>query len=657
MATTDAEKLNLAREIGIVETEESFEEVLNNTKLLSENAIPIPDQLGKVFEERYKLCKEYYKAYHDEWKKAFNAFFEDGSSSDYEQCGYAKENFVRSITQSLMDFTYMQNPSGEFTSEEEAQKEQAKALSTFITKFVNKANGRGLNLRPHVLRLILYTHLTNHGIIKVHNKAFKGSRSEATKLYNLTENKIREADEGDDIATLMTLLGKLYDELQTRQDAGVKITTPSPFNVMIDPNSTMEDLSDADYLFELEMIDEGLLKSEYMEYNEAENIWFFKYKSTVEYTSKAVSKNSASTVKEQILEEIMPEIPDEERSVLQEGRVACVWVYDKTTRRIYLYMKDQWEMPIWVFEDEMKLSRFFPHHFLAFSPSSKGLPRYSEVAYYHPFQEEVNSTNQQIAQLRVNAFSTFLYNSQAIDKKEVDKVFNEMNRRTNEYKAIGVKLRDDEKQLMDALKPFVLPIAQANELLNNDRYTGAIDRTSRISSALRGGEFRTNTVSDAVDAYSQQTEARISSFMDPIEEVVAQVMWSITEIVVVMSDKLPLTSVVSKDVVDKLPTMSVDDFNSQFAFTIEAGSIEKASSSNKKKEAMQIIQMLGQFGTAAPRTVLGIVTKLLRNVFSPNLVSDKDLSVLEEEGMAAMQKGVSTQNQPPQQNMKGNTNV
>jgi hypothetical protein len=60
--------------------------------------------------------------------------------------------------------------------------------------------------------------------------------------------------------------------------------------------------------------------------------------------------------------------------------------------------------------------------------------------------------------------------------------------------------------------------------------------------------------------------------------------------------------------------------------------------------------MLGQFGTAAPRTVLGIVTKLLRQVFSRKLVTDKDLQVLEEEGQAAMQKGISTAepNQPPQ---------
>ena len=59
--------------------------------------------------------------------------------------------------------------------------------------------------------------------------------------------------------------------------------------------------------------------------------------------------------------------------------------------------------------------------------------------------------------------------------------------------------------------------------------------------------------------------------------------------------------------------------------------------------------MLGQFGTAAPRTVLSLVTRLLRSAFSKSLVTDKDLQHLEEEGLAAMQKGVSTQGSQEQQ--------
>jgi hypothetical protein len=92
----------------------------------------------------------------------------------------------------------------------------------------------------------------------------------------------------------------------------------------------------------------------------------------------------------------------------------------------------------------------------------------------------------------------------------------------------------------------------------------------------------------------------------------------------------------------KFHNMTIDEFNRSYNLTIAAGSIEKPTSSSKKKEAMQIIQMLGQFGTAAPRTVLSLVTRLLRSAFSRSLVTDEDLEKLEEEGIAAMQKGVTT---------------
>jgi len=58
---------------------------------------------------------------------------------------------------------------------------------------------------------------------------------------------------------------------------------------------------------------------------------------------------------------------------------------------------------------------------------------------------------------------------------------------------------------------------------------------------------------------------------------------------------------------------------------------------NKKKEAINTIQLLGQFGAKAPMTVLTVVFKLLRNVFSKNIVTDSELKQLEQESLVMMQ--------------------
>ena len=57
-------------------------------------------------------------------------------------------------------------------------------------------------------------------------------------------------------------------------------------------------------------------------------------------------------------------------------------------------------------------------------------------------------------------------------------------------------------------------------------------------------------------------------------------------------------------------TMSVEELNRMFSFSIASGSIEKSTSESKKKEAMMLMQVLGQFGTGMPMTVMSLVLKI-----------------------------------------------
>lgn len=657
MATTDAAKLDVAIANSVIETDESYADLLNTTQLSNDIAIPVPTNLGTVFSDAFNKSKAYYDLFHKDWERAVRAFVDDGSAVDYDDTGIAKENYVRWIVQTLLDYTYMQNPTLEFSATEESHTKFANALSETITAIVNKSNGLGVNLKPHMQKLIMITYLTNFGVLKLKYKPQKGSREEVLALYNKTIEKLQEKTlEVEKIAEFQALIDRLFSELQTREDFGINVVNVSSFNFYVDVDTTMTDLSDCKRTFERELIDENLLKTEYMIFDEAEGKWFFKQDTSVEYTGNALNTardatQKAEAVKAAIVDTLMPELPDEERDAVAKGKVPCIWVYDRPTRRCYLYIDNRWDTPLWVFEDELQLSRFYPYFVLSFTQHVRGIVGRSEVSYVIPGQDEINETNKQWKLLRNLGFRTFLFNSTAIDKTEIDKVFKQALNNKNELMGIGVKLGDPEANLDDFMKPFLIPAAQAQPLFDNERFDKIVQRNSRLTAAMQASEFRTNTTNMAVETYQQQLQSRTMTFNDPIEELIAQLGWAIAEIVVSLINKQKLSSLISQEKVDQINTMSVEQFNQYFTITVEAGSMEKPNSQNKKQEAMTILQLLGQFGTAAPQTVLGIVTKLLRNVFSRNLVTDKDLETLQQEGAAFMQKGVSTQQQPPAQQM------
>lgn len=641
-------KLSVAEEIGVVETTESFEETFNTTRRLGTNAIPIAPSMSQRVAELFKGTQETYKSYHDDWKRAITTFVKEGSMEDFLETGVAKENFVRQIVQSLLDLTYMRNPTVEVSSTNAENTEFAEALDQIIEAVINKTGAHSLNLRRYVQRMIVAGHLTNYGIMKLVYTPEKGSAEDTLLLFQQTQKKLKETTDLSDAAHLYALLDRLTEEMNNRRPMGLTLKNVSPFMFYVDPDCTKDDLSDAKFTFEVDFLAEGLIKSEYMTFDEDEQKWRFRYDANVEYDGETRTGNrTALSAKETLVAELMPDIDDKEREYKQKGTIPCVWMHDRVTKLRYLYIMDRWDTPLWVDGDELQLSRFFPYFVLAFSASVSGIVRRSEVSYYLSHQVEVNNTNSQASKIRNAAFSTILYDSTKIDSKEVVKVLEQIQKPSTVLRSIGVKLTDPEAKLENVFVPFMMPVAKMPELFQDPRNRSAIDKAARISAAARGQEFRTNTTNEAIAQYQEASNASTGTLTDIIEDTVSQILWSIAEVVVSKYSKEYVTKIVGAAAASMFQNMSVQEFNSTYVMDIEAGSSEKPTSENKKKEALQIIQMLGQFGKAAPMTIITIVSRMLRKVFSRTLVSDQDLQMLQQEGTAAMQKGVSTANDQP----------
>ena len=66
MDEMSAAKVQVATTAGVIESDETVESLIQNTRLLSDNAIPVPLALGDIFKDRFEDVTKLYEDYHKE---------------------------------------------------------------------------------------------------------------------------------------------------------------------------------------------------------------------------------------------------------------------------------------------------------------------------------------------------------------------------------------------------------------------------------------------------------------------------------------------------------------------------------------------------------------------------------------------------------------
>ena len=95
---------------------------------------------------------------------------------------------MRSTVETLIDHTYMQNPKPELNAINDEGKKVADLLTTALSSLIDRRNE--LNLRPHIVKQMIVSHLTNAGCIRLDYQSYEGSRDEAFKLYNVIQEAL-----------------------------------------------------------------------------------------------------------------------------------------------------------------------------------------------------------------------------------------------------------------------------------------------------------------------------------------------------------------------------------------------------------------------------------------------------------------------------------
>lgn len=611
--------------------------------------IPVSRSVGVAWRQKFDATKATYEVIEREWDEAYK-YYNNTQTKGVEtprgvfKRGDSTENVVYSNINIMLPAVYGQDPDITINTSSDKNAEFVESLKTLLNALIRRK--QFLNAKPKMRRAAGMALLTNRGVLKLDYILKDDSRQAAYEELAKLSNELAEAKNPTEVEKIYGKIQALETTLEVRENSGPKLTTVLPHNLWVDPYSELPDATDSQFMIERIYLPTAFLNAKFTMKNE-EDCQVLVYKPThkASFTSEnGTREDGLGMVLDAISGEEITKHEDEKRAGYRGLYYSeCYYVWDKLMRRVYLFQRDDWTWPIWVWDDWMHLSRFFPYYIIAFGMSTGGSTSVGEVSYYLDQQDELNEINRKVARIRRSIFDYWFYDSSTTSSDNVANLLKAVRGESsaNNEKVLGIKVPENKK-IGDMIFHLPGPDQNTEAFFKKEPILETINRVSNTSDALRGVQFKTNTNEAAVQTYQDAARLSVGAKADVVEDVVADMALGVAELCVQYMPPEEVAGIIGLYNAIGWQNMSVQDFNAQFSMEVVAGSTEKPNSAFKKKEAVQIGQMLGQFSSAAPLTALKIMLKVLQAAFTDVIIKPEDWQQLQREAEASMQQGVST---------------
>lgn len=551
-----------------------------------------------------------------------------GRNDEYK---YGTENVVFANVSALVPSTYAKNPDIEITATNPEAEQKATLHEALADTLFQRKAAPGINLKPKMRRATVLALLTNLAYLELsYVKKEDSSEAVIDEVMKLSQ-ELQDAKNIKDIAEIEGKLMALDDRVNLLSSSGPKLRVRSPHTVIVDPNSEEVDLSDASYVIVQDYLRTELLRAMYGNRDKETGKWTSIYAPThvikADKASTDIQGHDEDINTFSLLDQGEEDYKKYGYSTEAAYKNACrteVWiVWDKTTRRVLMFHKDDWSMPIWVWDDPYKLTRFYPFFALAFYTDPVQRYARSEVSYYLDQQDEINAINNERARMRHWAASKVFVNTTLI--KDVTAVANMLSGKTTDN-VMGLQLPDGVK-ISDAISTLPTPSMQFEGLFDTQAIFQSINRLSSVTPVLQNEQFKTNTTNGAIESYESSTQTRLDEKIDAIEEVLGDIGEALLEMCVQFMPEDQVRALLGSSIVDKAGGWTNDmtpvQFNEAYNFRVVGGSTLKPTSKVKKEQALQLGQVLGQFASATPAVLL-VALKALERAFNEDVVITKD---------------------------------
>jgi len=558
--------------------------------------------------------------------------------------GDSSENVIYSNLNIMLPAIYSKDPDITCNSPDEADKPFCKALEALVNALLKRRDK--IYAKPKIKKAAGMGLLTNFGVFKIDFTRKDDSREAAQAEFQKLTEALAKAKTQQDVDAIYGEMEALEENMEVLQPSGFSMVNVAPHNLIIDPYAEQSDGLDAGWMIEKTYLNTAFMNAAYTEEttedSEHAGQRTLRYKPTHKAafsTDEGSRDDGLGMVFTALGADTNPAEPDDRAAYIATYFTECYYVWDKATRRLMLFQKDDWKWPIWVWDDPLKITRFFPYYIISFGMSTGGTVSVGETAYILDHQDDINDINRQISKIRRTVYDFFYYDSEKIDSKEAEKFVDGLRgRRKSAKRLIGIK-GGDGVDISKAIQAIVPPSFQFEALFNKMPSIEATNRITNTNDALRGVQYKTNTNVASVESYQEALRISVGSKVDVIEDTVADLAQSIAEIAIVNFEQEEVEGLIGKQLAAGWQQMSVPAFLSQYSLELVAGSMEKPNSVFKKKEAVQIAQAIGQFAQAAPGATLRVMLKVLEQAFTEVVITPEDWAAIDGEIQATMNKG------------------
>jgi hypothetical protein len=618
-------------------------------QMYPESKIPVSKSFGSLWRTKIEAANKTNELINEAWEQCF-AYYNNHQSKASEsskgvfQRGDVTENIVYSNVNVMLPAVYGQDPDIAVNTTDKEDEKFSECAHNLLNALLKGKNL--LNCKPKVKKAVGVALMTNFGVLKLDYVLKSDSQDSVLKELAEVTKEIERAKNQKALENAYGKLAAIESVVTVFEKGGPKLKNVMARNLVVDPVAEMPDGTDATWMAERCYIQTSYLKYKFTRKDDDKNCWYYIFKPT----HKAVFAEGSGGAKDDafgiVLQTLSGDPTQQENDEIAAYRdlyfTECWLVWDKATRRTSLFAADDWTYPLWVWDNYTKTTRFFPYFIIGFGLSTGQTTTVGEVSYYLDQQDEINQINRQAARIRNSIFNFFFYNSHKISQADAEILMQAIKRGfVDEQSVIGVKVPEGSKisDCFEALKP---PSVEYEALFNKEPTMAAVNRISNTSDAIRGVQFKTNTNEASVQSYQDAARMSVGAKIEVVEDVMADLCKALLEQCVQNMSSEEVEGLVGAKIAEAWQNMDLDMFNSKFALDIVPGTSEKPNSVFKKKEAVQVVQAIGQFASAAPITSMKVALRVLEQAFTEVVIKPEDWDMMEAEMTMQAQRGNST---------------
>lgn len=558
------------------------------------------------------------------------------------------ENIVFANTTALVPSLYAKNPTVEFTAVDSDDNALGEVLNVLVPRIFNKRSAPGINLKPKVRKSVVMCNLTNAAYVEIGYTFREQSSEQAMHDLQTLGKQLSEAKDVAEVERIEGALQALEESVDMLRPAGPWARFRRPHDVLWDIDSSEEDRCDAKWCMIADHVPTTWLNAVYGKRMGDTH----QYKSIFEPThilnagasdggdghnSAEMEINQYTLLDDDELEGHKAYGYDDEESFNKAKRTKVWYVWDKVTRRVFLFNDRDWKFPLWVWDDPYNLQQFFPIYKLQFYTDPEDAEMRGEVTYYLDQQDAINTINSELAMARQWARRNIFFDKNRVSKDEVEAMLKGDN-----DGAIGVDIPEG-MTLKDFILPMLPPSMQIIELFDKKPLLEAIDRVSSVQPVMRGIEFKTNTTNEAINKYNSIQQTRMDEKIDAVEDFIGGIGWGIAQLCLQFMSLEEVATLIGARMAEQWQNLDAKSIEAAVQMIVVGGSTQKQTSESKKQQALNMGQVLGQFVNAAPIPVMTVLINNFRAAFNDVIPEEQWQMILQ-----SLQQQAQQPQQPPQ---------